>query len=259
MINILTEIIKKNPNWLTCPGSELSFMKVSTPASGKELNRGKVLIFVFEKNEIFPTLCVKTARTYSGGEIIKLNFSHLQLLTDSLVNTAHKDLFAKPLHIYDDNKIIFSIESACQGEMFSSQNKSIASVFEKYTQWQESLTNSTARTLRIQDLNKIATDFIDALLCSEETKTELSNYYKSFALDPETELPELLQHGDMTPDNVLVNGENIHIVDYDYVGLSRIPGFDLFHFFSKARKMVVHFVNFVLNIYQTIFHALVAR
>ena len=44
-----------------------------------------------------------------------------------------------------------------------------------------------------------------------------------------------LQHGDLTPDNVIVNGDKVSIVDYDYVGTDWPEGFDLFCLIWKSK------------------------
>ena len=46
-------------------------------------------------------------------------------------------------------------------------------------------------------------------------------------------LPRIIQHGDLTLDNILLSGNKLCIVDYDYVGITDVPGFDLFGLFRR--------------------------
>ncbi|MFZ2484906.1 MAG: hypothetical protein WAW81_03135 [Minisyncoccia bacterium] len=178
-------------------------MKMSTPGSGGELGKGKVLILVFEEGESKPTLCVKTTRIYSTGGIIKKNHDNLKLLARGVVGTMHASMFAKSLYLHDDGKVVFSIETVCPGARFSAEDRGIELVMEKYISWQSHLADSSRRTQSLSD----------GML-----------------------LPVLVQHGDMTPDNVLASGEHIYLVDYDYVGENLPPGFDIFNFLSKLKR-----------------------
>lgn len=202
MIALITALIQKHPQWLRSPGAPLSFMKTSTPASGTRADQGKVLLFVFEEGEIWPTLSVKTTRIYSTGEVIKRNHANLKLLVEGVSGSKHAQMFARPLYLYDDGRVIFCVESACPGVRFSARAHNIELVMDKYIAWQSYLA---------QGVKKFQT------------------------FEGGIRLPVLIQHGDMTPDNVLVSGENIYLIDYDYVGASTVPGFDLVNFLSKMR------------------------
>ena len=39
----------------------------------------------------------------------------------------------------------------------------------------------------------------------------------------------------MTPDNVIVSGDDIYLIDYDCVGTNMLPGFDLLNFILKSK------------------------
>ena len=203
MISQIKKLIQEHPEWLHSPGEIISFMKASTPASGtKGVDGGKVLLFVFEGGEVFPTLCVKTTRVYSDRDVIRRNYSNLKALHEEVSGNEYALMFAKPLHLYDDGEFSFCIETVCPGATFSAEASNVELVIEKYIAWQSYLAQNT---------QKFQT---------------LGNGLK---------LPVLTQHGDMTPDNVLVSGKNVYLIDYDYAGVSQLPGFDLFSFISKAR------------------------
>jgi thiamine kinase-like enzyme len=71
----------------------------------------------------------------------------------------------------------------------------------------------------------------------------LWDYYSQLNFDSNIRLPRIVQHGDMTPDNVLVSGKNVYLIDYDYVGFTRLPGFDLFNFLVKLKSQKNFFPN----------------
>ena len=125
MIHLLTQLIRQHPEWLRSPGAILSFMKVSTPASGTELGKGKALLFVFEEGETLPTLCMKTTRTYSAGSVIRQSYANLNMLRDEVEGSEYSEMFAEPLYLYDDGDLIFSIETICSGATFSAEAHSI--------------------------------------------------------------------------------------------------------------------------------------
>ncbi|MBI2065652.1 MAG: hypothetical protein HYT68_01105 [Candidatus Zambryskibacteria bacterium] len=202
MITQIKQVIQEHPEWLKSPHTPLSFMKFSTPASGIKLDKQKVHLFVFEQGEILPTLCVKTTRTYSVGDVIKRNYENLKLLEDGVRGTEFAQMFAVPLYLYDNAGLIFCIESVCPGVILSAQTRGAELVIEKYIAWQSHLARKTKGFLE---------------------------------LEHGIRLPILVQHGDMTPNNVLVSGRDIHLVDYDYVGIDKLAGFDLFNFLSKIK------------------------
>ncbi|MDP3763188.1 MAG: phosphotransferase [bacterium] len=202
MIHIITDIIRKHSDWLRSSHSPLSFMKTSTPFSGTKADQSKVLIFVFEEGEIWPTLCVKTTRTYAGGEVIRRNYTNLKLLEEGVRDSEYSQMFAKPLYLYDDGNIIFYIESVCPGIKFSARGHNLELVMGKYIAWQSHLAQNTKKFQMVE--NSIR-------------------------------LPLITQHGDMTPDNVLISGKNIYLIDYDCAGASSLAGFDLLNFLSRMK------------------------
>jgi hypothetical protein len=202
MITKIRQLMLEHPEWLRSSHVPLSFMKFSTPTSGMVADKGKVLIFVFEEGEISPTLCIKTTRIYSAVSIIKRNHDNLKLLQEGVTGSEYAQMFAKPLYLYDDGSIIFSVETVCPGAIFSAGTHGVESVMDKYIAWQSYLARG---------INEFR---------------ELENGIR---------LPVLVQHGDMTPDNVLVLNQEVYLIDCDYAGKGWLPGFDLFNFLSKLK------------------------
>lgn len=185
----ITNIVKDHPEWLVTPQAPLSLMKFSTPTSGSRGSGGKVILFVFERGQANPTLCVKTVRVYSAAESIRQHHRSLELLNRGVVGTEYASLFAQPLCLHDDGEVIFSIETMCRGVKFAAGNQPLELVLQRYIAWQSHL-----------------------------AKTGV-----------------LVQHGDMTPDNILVHNGAVAFIDYDYVSTHWLPGFDIFNFLAKVK------------------------
>lgn len=228
MISILKKVIRDHPEWLHSSGAELSFLKLSTPSSGAKLHKGKVLIFVFEEGRELPTLCVKTSRTQADGEEIRRNYKNLKTLSGSM--------FANALYLHDDGKHIFSIETVCPGHKFKVGADNVDLVVDAYCSWQTALLHDVKKSFNPEDLKTTTFNAIDLVEVPDDTKDGLKHYYETLAQEIEVHLPELIQHGDVTPDNVLVHKGHIFFIDYDYVGFSNVPGFDLFHFLMKSKS-----------------------
>lgn len=235
MITLAKQIIKEHPSWLKNRESELSFMKMSTPSSGRKSGEGKVLIFIFEDRETIPTLCLKTVRSYKFKEIIKRDQANLGLIRRGIEGSRYEKMFAKPLFLYDQEEIIFSLETICPGFKFSSQNQRADLVINSYLDWQEHLAQTKEKFWTGLEIKDLASQTLKALGFSGEPEVFLQNYYGQLFTDNRTKLPIIVQHGDLTPDNVLVSGEEVYLIDYDYVGEDLLPGFDLFHFLSKFK------------------------
>ncbi|HRZ30058.1 MAG TPA: phosphotransferase [Candidatus Paceibacterota bacterium] len=236
MISLITQIVEKHPEWLRGSGAPLSFLKLSTASLGRYSEEGKVLIFVFEDRQASPTLCIKTVRRYSAGDLIKRNYHNLQVLEKETRGSSFIDMFARPLDFYDDGETIFVIETICPGSMFSAQIQKMSIVIEKYTAWQTYLARLSNEAWTIFDIQELVFDLIESLTLAEESPLVLHDYYNRLNLDFNIRLPRIVQHGDMTPDNVLISDKNVYLIDYDYVDFTRLPGFDLFNFLMKSKS-----------------------
>lgn len=247
MIRQLTDLIQKHPEWLRQPGAALSFLSGSTPASGKKHGTGKVLLFVFENGQKTPTLCVKTTRAFAAQSAVKKNYDNLQLLTDGVRGTTCAEMFAKPLYSYEEKNTAFCVESVCSGDKFSAKCGPVHVVLGAYQAWQKELverdqkSGGNKKILLTADLEKIALDTIDALKLAGDSARKLRNYFQKLSLPKNIRVPAVVQHGDMTPDNVLISGSSVFLIDYDYVGVSMVAGFDLFHFLSKTKERGMSF------------------
>ena len=238
MINLVKETISKHPAWMKSPGATLSFMKMSTPTSGRSLDKGKVLIFVFEQGLKTPTLCIKTTRSYSETTLIRQNYQNLCLLRAGIDGSNLDDLFATPLFLYDDKEVVFSIESVCRGQLPPLDSNVLDSVSRMYGDWQVHLLKSSNPS-NVWDALEIRSHVKDTFvyLGSEVGIVEkIMEYYDGLPGRENIVLPVLTQHGDLTPNNVLLSSDHVSVVDYDFVGLSTLPGYDLFNFILKFKR-----------------------
>ena len=201
----------------------LSFIKYSTPASGKNLN-DKVIFFVFNAGEHEPFLCIKTVRSYGAKERIVRNFNNLKRLNALTTGSPHTRLFAEALYLYDDGEHIFSIETACLGRRVRLDTRKLESVLEAYTAFQTHILMGSDGV--IEDMQAYAADLIGRSGLPERDQKELVQFVRTLPL-PER-LPRLVQHGDVTEDNLLWSEKGISIIDYDFVGIPDMPGFDIF-------------------------------
>lgn len=234
MIASLKQVIRANPQWLRTSDADLSFLKMSTTGYLHEPEGGKVLLFVFERGEKQPTICAKTTRTHATGTVIRRNYFNLRLLAEGVRGSDYRELFAKPLYLHDRDNLIFSLESVCHGEKLALVPRNTPLVLKKFIGWQSHLSVNAKKIWNFESIANLANKTIKSLGLSEVSTLVLKDFYKYLAVDPEIRLPALIQHGDFTVDNVLVSRDGVCLVDCDYVGISTLPGFDLFNLFFKS-------------------------
>ena len=230
MIQLMEKIImEKFPNLTNGMNIELSFLKYSTPASGKNLD-DKVIFFVFKINEKNPFLCVKTVRTYLAKNTVIKNFDNLKKLN---ILTKNSNLFARAVYLHDDGENIFSIETVCPGKKTKFNKKKLKKVVEEYINFQESIKKYSNES--IENLEYFAKDLIKKSKLKELDKQKILQFIDQMSFK-DIKLPRIIQHGDVTEDNVLLEKDSVSIVDCDFVGFTDVPGFDLFGLFYRFDK-----------------------
>lgn len=206
----------------------LDFLKYSTPTSGKRLT-DKVILFVFEKNESGPFLCVKTVRNYGAKNVIKHNFDNLTKVNNSVKGSVFGELFSQALYLHDDGENIFSIETVCPGERITLNVETLNIVVEAYIGFQEHVVRSAKA---VKNLKEWTEEIVRSLELPDKDSQSLLDYARKFNLDNQV-LPEIIQHGDLTADNILLSRDEVHFIDYDYVSETTLPGYDLFGLFRR--------------------------
>ncbi len=104
---------------------------------------------------------------------------------------------------------------------------------EDYIGFQEYLAKSGDNSLR--DMEELAKETIIKSRLNERDQDKLLGYIAELPLN-NVKLPRIIQHGDLTLDNLLFSKNGLCIIDYDYVGSSDIPGFDLFGLFRRFNR-----------------------
>lgn len=231
MIDLIRQVIAaKLPGLLNGSAETISFLKYSTPTSGRK--RGdKVLLFGFKPNEATPFLCVKTVRDYGGGgEVVRRNFLNLTKLNALVTGGPAAALFSRPLYLHDDGENIFSLESASLGRRVVLNQPRLEVVVDQYIAFQAWLAQSGQA---LESGEVLAQEIFSRVDLSAQGLLTLKDFL-NFASLAAVKLPRLLQHGDLSPDNVLLTADKtLSIVDCDFAGFTDFPGFDLFSLFYR--------------------------
>jgi len=228
-------IVDKLPDLINGAGESLELLKYSTPTSGKSLN-DKVIFFVFKPREKVPFLCVKTVRSYDAREIIIRNFDNLKKINTLTASSPYFDLFAQALYLHDDGENIFSIETICPGKRIKLNKKKLSFVVAEYIGFQEYLAKNSSES--VSDIKDFVKEIISKSKLKELDQQKLLQFTETLPLD-NVKLPRLIQHGDVTEDNILLSKKRLCIIDYDFVGVTDLPGFDLFGLFSRFNQSEV--------------------
>ena len=226
MISLIRHTISAVLPQLSCKPEELSFLKYSTPTSGTYPN-DKVIVLVFEPKARTPFLCVKTVRHYGAKENILRSFNNLKRLNELTAGSTSRGLFAEALYLYDDGEFVFSIETACPGKRVKLDYEKLGAVVEAYIRFQEHIAVGPLR-----DADDLALNTMSGCGLGTSDRQELLQFFNTLQ-GSSMQLPCVIQHGDVTEDNMLFTSADVCFVDYDLVGLVDLPGFDLFGLFRR--------------------------
>ena len=230
MIKLFEKVIKEHlAKYLAEDNLPLSYLKFSTVTSGSGLN-DKVIFLVFKNHASLPFLCLKTVRNYEAKQAILRHFHNLKKLNALTAESSYARLFAQALYLHDDGKNIFCIETACTGERAKLDRKGLRVVMASYLGFQEYLAKSGNHSLR--DMDQLAKETVIKSGLDESNQRGLLEYIAKLP-SVDIGLPRIIQHGDLTLDNILLSKNQFCIIDYDYVGDTDIPGFDLFGLFHR--------------------------
>jgi len=226
-------IIKKFGDKYDLQDKRINLLKLSTPNSGKG-PYSKVIFLVFKNNENLPFLCVKTVRKNSDNNTINNGFDRLNLLYKLTKNSPFEKMFPRPLMILEDNnKIAFSIETACCGvKPKTKQLEKILTIYKK-----QQLFLFKKKSIYINNLDQYVKYIITELCLNKNDKLKLWKYYQTnVKINKNIKIPMIAQHGDLTLDNIFINDSGIYIFDCERFGIINIAGFDFFHLLSRIFK-----------------------
>ena len=212
MILILENVVREKLTRLPEASGPLHFLKFSTVTSGSRTG-DKVIFLVFAAGASLPFLCIKTVRTYQSKGVILKNFANLRMLHEMAERSGHGDLFARPLHLYDDGENVASFETACAGRKLPLTRGRIEAVIAAYKGFHAFAAKEGS--------------LVPGEIWEEKMPPEVHSYLATLPSCAYT-LPRIPEHADLTADNMLWEGERLHIIDYDYAGTTDLAGFDLF-------------------------------
>jgi len=236
MIRLMEKILKEKLPQFAEANDRLDFLKFSTPSSGENLY-DKVIFFVFARGDKNPRLCVKTVRNYGAKEAITRNFENLQKLNKLTRDNSCRDIFAEALYLHDDGENIFSVESACAGGKQELTEKNLKILMESYISFQKCCLEKEHDF--IQDLRVFGKGLIREGGFKKDDEAKLLDYFDNFSFGNECSVPKIIQHGDLTLDNMLFTETSLRVVDYDYAGINYLPGFDLFNLFLRYDSSLI--------------------
>ena len=202
-------------------GKRLSFIKLNTAGSPMR-GKPKVLFLCFFNEEQFPAFCLKTVRSKGHNAVITEGFGVLQQLEKI---AGGKNLFPRSIWQGEDDSIAWSIESAFAGR------KPVAGDTTNIVDAYFDFARASLPRKRIANGEEVAKKLIADIDCSSEDKKALEALWKEVAIPEIILLP---QHGDFTPDNILVAREGVHVVDCDRFLPEGVAGFDIFYFLVRT-------------------------
>jgi len=212
-----------------CGDEKLSFLKYATPASGRHLD-DKVLFFVFRDTESTPFLCIKTIRSYYAHDVLVHNFFSLKKVHTLTKCGPYEDLFVEALFLYDDGEFVWSVERVGKGKRMRFTPAMVKDFVSTYTHFQKSIIDEEKP--RIEDVCEYVKNTIETSKLSPKSKEMVTHFLQELPSLP-LAVPAIMQHGDLSQDNILVSQKQFHVIDCDYTDLIYLPGFDIFHFIYR--------------------------
>ena len=227
MNDVVRDIVRTN---VPDAGTELSFVKFNTAGSPLRTTPN-VLFFCFDGGQL-PRWCLKTVRAPRDNAIITKSFADLQALYRL---SGANGIFPRPIWAGEDDGIAWSIEEAVPGHRASAAE--IPQVLKTYIEFQR--TTGIVGTIPAKEKAAALIQRIDlsAAECAQLQALCEAHCRGAIALIP--------QHGDFTPDNVLVSASRISIVDCDSFMPEGVAGFDMFHFLSRIPHAIAHISEYM--------------
>ncbi len=133
---------------------------------------------------------------------------------------------------------MFSVETACHGSSLGRDVSNLRTVVESYGAFQVYAAKVAGQgESALRNLQQMANETVTNSGLNQSDQQKILGYFVTLP-SADINLPRIVQHGDVTPDNVLLSEAGVSIVDYDDVGNTDIPGFDLFSLFRRFSRDV---------------------
>ena len=231
MINYLEKLILENwENWASgVKPKGLDFLKTH---AGQAVRNKKVGFFVFANNK--PIIFAKTIRENRYNKTIESGFDRLKSIYKYLENES----VPKPIYLGNHQGIAFSLETAILGKQFHSckKQKDLKKFLEWFFEFQRLMIQK--KKISGSQLKKYIDELVKKFFDLYELEKDLRELIKDLAEELKRNidalsLPLIVQHGDLTPDNVLSDKGKIKVIDWDNFGKIDLPLFDLLVFLQR--------------------------
>lgn len=250
MIDFLKNYISKNySDWLREPKGRLDFLKLQ---AGESWRNPKVSFLIFENKK--PICFVKTVRDAQYNFLIENGFINFKKAYDLLKTSSLAESISIPFLIDEYQGVKFSIESTAKGPRLSScdNRKSLKKVLKWLIEFQSFAKETAALDVPVEIYFKdILKKFLETFQIKEQEfasflQTKLAKHLNNC---PVEKITPIFQHGDFTPDNIILKDENLFVIDWDNYGKIDLPAFDLLtllerwrdDFYFKKDKSVINF------------------
>jgi hypothetical protein len=230
----MTECLEKLilDNWEDWAGGEkpehLDFLKIH---AGSAIRNKKVGFFVFSGDK--PIIFAKTVREKEYNQIIEDGFRRLKEIFEIL----GEDSVPRPIFLGEFEGISFSVETAIVGKQFHSMKTDgdLRKFWGWFKKFQRLMMKRGSSNRAFKDY---LSDLIDKFLSLYELNPELTGLIKDSGENiikntGNLNLLSIIQHGDLTSDNVIYGDGRIRIIDWDNFSKIDLPMFDLLVFLQR--------------------------
>jgi hypothetical protein len=231
MVEYLKKFILDNwDEWFdTAKPVNLDFLKTH---AGQAIRNKKVGFFVFNHNK--PIIFAKTVRDKKLNSIITDGFDKLKAINGCLKDNSVPEAIC--CDHYQDTA--FSLEGAINGKQFHSfkRPEDLKKFLEWFFRFQQSMKNGKEMNGdRLQEyLASLVNDFIRAYCLEDDLVSLINNIVGDLRQEINSlKLPLVVQHGDLTPDNALIDNNQVKVIDWDNFGKINLPLFDLLVFLQR--------------------------
>ena len=211
------------------------------------------ILLIFSETSRTPVLVAKVAPTdlawtRAGKALYRIEFENLLELERKQLNVGGRST-PEPAGMWTEDGILVTLQSALPGQLlknvagrplFSSTNA--AGTIDRVLQW----------WLRFQRAFGLERQVINEEIYRDELLSQLSRFKQRFVttaaelrfLDDTflekrrllgAELPNTVRHGDFCTANIVLQGLEIGVFDWEFPLRHQLPLYDLFHFFASLR------------------------
>jgi len=207
----------------------LDFLKTH---AGQATRNKKVGFFVFNQDK--PLIFVKTIRENIYNSVIEDGFERLKSINNHLKDGS----VPRPIYCGYYQNTAFSLEDAIGGKQFHSFKK--PEDLERFLKWffkfQQLMKQNKER--KGDQLIDYLKDLVHKFTSLYDPEEDLKALIQKNVGDLEKEIGSLSlslvsQHGDLTPDNVLIDNNQIKVIDWDNFEKINLPLFDLLVFLQR--------------------------